>query len=270
MSRVLIPHETAWYDELNAVGYYGETELEREIRQHVRSLFPDFHVFPFKTKITSRKTNEVNKPDLAMIRHDFTAWGVIEVELGDHDIDHVLNQTRTFADGDYNAPEIAKYIKEQMHKHCGKNVGIGRIKNLIAAELPKILVVADDSPAEWQTKLHSAGVDLCLFQIFKSTRGHHIYRAFGDYPTVPARQAHCKPHAALSNTLEIVGTFQFRNLRRNKRVDVVFDENLTRWALIDDKGRSYLRFIGKENPLSANKTYTLFADRRNKYYFKIS
>jgi hypothetical protein len=37
MSRVLIPDEAIWFDELKAVGYYGESELEREIRQHVTS-----------------------------------------------------------------------------------------------------------------------------------------------------------------------------------------------------------------------------------------
>src|SRR5437763_5969234 len=93
MSRVLVPADADWYDELKAVGYYGESDLEREVRQHVRSLFPDFYVFPFKTRIMSQVTSEISKPDLAMVRRDFKAWGVIEVELAEHDIRHVLQQT---------------------------------------------------------------------------------------------------------------------------------------------------------------------------------
>jgi hypothetical protein len=70
--------------------------------------------------------------------------------------------------------------------------------------------------------------------------------------------------------LEIAGKFIFKQLKPNKPVDVVFADNLTRWSRIVEKGKTYLRFIGKENPLSANQTYTLAADKRNKYYFRIS
>ena len=105
MSRVLIPTDADWYDELKAVGYYGESDLEREVRQHVRSLFPDFYVFPFKTRIISRLTSQTNKPDLAMVRRDFKAWGVIEVELAEH--------KAYFATGKIE-PDTVKLIKDNL------------------------------------------------------------------------------------------------------------------------------------------------------------
>jgi hypothetical protein len=270
MSRVLIPLQTEWFDELKAVGYYGEADLEREICQHVRSLFPDFYVFPFKTRVVSSKTGEANKPDLAMVRRDFLAWGVIEVELSEHDIRHVLQQTDCFVNGKYNAPEISNYIRRQMEQHCNKVVSLQRISKLIASELPTVLVIADEHDENWHKQLREANVNLCVFQIFKNMRGHHIYRTLGDYPVVPVREAHCRRHVSMNNVVEIVGNFEFKKLPRNKNVHVAYESNLTRWKLIADKGRHYLRFLGKINPLSPNTNYGLFADRRNKYHFKIN
>jgi len=270
MSRVLIPVEGKWYDELKAVGYYGESELERVIRQHLRSLFPDFFVFPFKRDVVSKSTSDKNRPDLAMVRKDFCAWGVIEVELSEHSLNHVLEQTSCFADGTYNAPAMAEYIRRQMKRHCKKSVSLRRLHSLIADERPTVLVIADSHVSSWQQKLEEENIDLCIFQIFKNTGGRYIYRILGDYPIVPFREAHCRRHASLDNVVEVVGNFEFTNLRKNKQVDVVFDAILTRWAVFVDQGKNYLQFLGKVNPLSPNVTYGLFADRANKYYFKIN
>lgn len=268
MSRVLLPDGGTWYDELKAVGYYGESELEREIRQHVASLFPSFYVFPFKKDVRHRTTRIAKRPDLGMLRHDIAAWGVIEVELSEHDLAHVLEQTSCFAEGDYNAPEMAGYIHRQIGKHCNKSVNLARLGRLIASELPTILVIADAHVEEWQAPLRKVRADLCVFQIFKNTRGHFLYRTFGGYPTVPTREAHCRRHPTIPNTLEVVGGFAFKRLGRKRQVDIVFNATITRWACLDDDGGRYLRFLGKVNPLSPNETYALYADRMERYYFR--
>lgn len=267
MSRVLIPGDGAWYHELKAVAYYGESDLERVIRDHVRSLFPDFYVFPYKRDVARRDASETKRPDLAMVRRDFSAWGVIEIELSEKNLTHVLEQTSCFKAGEYNTPETAKYIRGQLRAHCKKMASLGRLQDLITHKLPTVLVIADAHVDAWERPLKQAGVDLCIFQIFKNTRGHYIYRALGDYPIIPAREAHCRRHPTLSNTLEIIGHFEFKRLGKSRQVDVVFDARLTRWTFIEDGGKSYLQFLGRINPLSPNATYSLFADRRNKYYF---
>src|SRR5581483_4724784 len=165
MARVLDPHSARWYHELKAVAYYGETDLEDTIRQHLASLFPDYHVFPFKKEIKSKVTGVIKKPDLAMVRRDFSGWGVIEVELSDHDIGHVLEQTAVFATGEYNAPEMAAYIHRQMTAHCVRRVSQKRLTDLISSSLPKILVIADSVTDEWTSKLKASNVDLCVFEI---------------------------------------------------------------------------------------------------------
>ena len=270
MSRVLVPAQEKWYDELKAVAYYGETEFERSIRQHLVTLFPDHYVFPFKASVTSSTTAITKRPDLAMIRRDLAAWGIIEVELSEHNLKHVLDQTRVFLNGNYNAPEIAEYAKSKLAEHCGKNIALNRLTNLFAKELPKVLVISDSHSDEWKQALNKAGIGLCVLEIYKNTNGHHLYRTFGQYPPAITQEAHCRRHKSLVNHLEIIGAFMFHKTGKDNEVYVFFDDVLTRWVLVEDDGKRYLQFVGKFNPLSASDTYGLFADKSNNYYFQRS
>jgi hypothetical protein len=147
-------------------------------------------------------------------------------------------------------------------------VSLARLGRLIRSELPTVLVIADAHVDAWQAPLRKVRADLCVFQIFKNTRGHYLYRVFGGYPSVPTREAQCRRHATVPNTLEVVGGFEFKRLGRKRHVDIVFDATITRWACLDDGGSRYLRFLGKVNPLSPNTTYALYADRTERYYFR--
>lgn len=270
MSRVLLPSGTSWFDELKAVSYYGESELEREIRQHAGSLFPDFYLFPFKRDVISKVTGVSKRPDLGIIRRDLSSWAVIEVELGEHDLKHVLEQVGCFAEGEYNAPEMAEYINRQMKKHHQKTFPRTRLEALIGRESPSILVVADVENPDWIGPLKGSRADLCIFQIYKNTKGEHLYRILGGYPNVPKREVHCRRHAQLPNVLEVAGSFSFKKTRPDSQIDVVFNTTLTRWAVFVVDGIHYLRFLGKANPLPVGSTYTLFIDKRNRYHFRIT
>ncbi len=270
MSRILNPADGRWYDELKAVAYYGETELERWIHQHAKSLFPHHHVIPFKKTVASKRTAETKTPDLALIRDDFSAWVVVEVELERHALNHVLDQTRVFLDGDYNLPEIAQYVRDQLLKFHRKRVTLRRLKDLFSSHPPSVLVIADEHMEDWQEGLRKLGVQFCIFEIYKNVSGHHIYRIYGEYPTVYADNAQCRPHASLPNLIEVIGSFTFTEVDEGGLVDIVYDEYLTKWSLFRDKGKQYLRFVGISNPLplAPGDTYGLFRDKSNKYYFK--
>jgi hypothetical protein len=267
VSRILVPPGGNWYDALNAVGFYGEADIERWILQHVRTLFADHYVFPFKKDIQSKATAMLSRPDLAMIRKDFARWGIIEVELERHQLQHVLDQTRVFLDGDYNAAEIAKYVKQQVTKYCRKRVSLKRLRKLLNDDLPQVLVIVESLPAGWEEQLNRAGVDVCVFEVYKNPRGQHIYRACGKYPVIRTEEAHLR-RSALPNLFEVIGNFAFKNLRKNNEVHVYYGDGLTRWSVINNAGRRYLRFIGKLNPLSPNATYCLFGDKRSRYYLQ--
>lgn len=271
MSKVLIPAKSAaWYHELKVVGYYGEAVLERTIRQHCGQLFPDYFVFPFKRDVISSKTGEKKRPDLAMIRKDLRAWGVIEVELDEHSLSHVLEQTRVFLDGTYNAPLDAEYIQRQIKDHCNRTVALKRITKLLASTPPEVVVIADDQADGWRRQLEDLGVKFCVFQIFKSTRGLFVYRTTGKYPLVSVQEAHCRRHSQFSNMLEVIDPFDFGQLDADDAIEVEFESYLTRWSVIRDDGVAYLKFIGKSNLLSADASYVIFADNQGRLHFRVN
>jgi len=270
MARILIAAESRWYDELRAVAYYSESEMERWILQHAKSLFPHHFVIPFKKDVVSRTTATPKRPDLALIRHDFSAWSVVEVELEEHPLSHVLDQTRVFAAGSYNAPEVAEYARKQLKKFCDKTASLKRLSNLFSKHAPSVLVLVDRHATEWQEELSRAGVDFCIFEIYKNVVGQFVYRTYGQYPAVPAEEAHCRPHASISNLVEVIGNFTFKKLRKGGQVEVVYDQYLTRWDLFKEEGKQYLRLVGAANPLSPNATYALFRDKSENYFFRRS
>src|SRR6266852_3921922 len=109
MARILNAADGQWYDELRAVAYYVESNLENWILQHAKSIFPHHFLIPFKKGVLGKTTPATKRPDLALIRRDFSAWAIIEVEIERHELAHVLDQTRVFVEGNYNAPEMAEY-----------------------------------------------------------------------------------------------------------------------------------------------------------------
>jgi hypothetical protein len=270
MSRVLVPEEGRWYHELNAVGYFGESELERAIRQHVGSLFPDFYVFPFKIDVTSKAADDTRRPDLAMVRRDYESWYVVEVELSTKALDHVLGQTLVFADGNYNAQAVAKYIERQIRTHYSEIVSFDDLVALIDDKVPQVLVIVDEWVEEWREKLEDSGIGLCVFQIHKSTHGHYVYRTVGKYPVVSSGEAHCRRDRQIANLFEVIDPFAFSNLGDEGQIDILFDGRLSRWKVIEDDGKTYLRFLGKANPLSPNDTYVLSVDTVGGYHFKVN
>ncbi|MBL7131346.1 MAG: hypothetical protein ISS45_08105 [Candidatus Omnitrophica bacterium] len=272
MSRILITTSGEWFDELKAVAYYGETELEKWIYQHTESLFPHHYVIPFKKEVASRITGETSKPDFVLIRRDFLDWTVVEVELKRHTLAHVLSQTRVFLDGEYNLPEITKYVRDKFLELYKKRVSLSRLMDLFDSSSPSILVIADECAEDWKRDLGKLGVKLGIFEIYKNVNGRHVYRIFGEYPKVYDEEAYCRPHKSIPNLVEVIGNFTFTQVGKGGLVDVFYDEYLTQWCFFKEQKRQYLRFVGISNPLplSPSDTYCLFRDKFNRYYFKRS
>jgi hypothetical protein len=202
-----------------------------------------------------------------MIRRDFSGWSIVEVELAGHPIQHVIEQTETFRDGAYNPLDVAQYVKRQLFRHCAKRVGLKRLISFFTAHSPTVLVIVDEHSSDWEVELAKMGVDLCVFEIYKSVLGRNVFRTLGQYPIVAVDGAHCRP-SGVANTWEVVGNLLLKARGKNKEVDVSADGITTRWSVIEDKGKRYLKFLGQYNPLVAHGEYALVVDKRNKYYFQ--
>jgi hypothetical protein len=269
VARILFPG-AKWYDLLSAVGYYGETVFEKTIRQHLGTLFPSHYVIPFKKDITSVRRTKAKRPDLLMIQKDLSRWTVVEVEMSNHNINHVLAQTKVFVDGNYNAPDLAQYAAQQLDVHCGVTIPESKVFAMMNASLPSVLVLADAKKERWRAALRRVGVDLCIMEIYKSLAGFYAYRIHGQYPIVKVAEAHCRHHPSLANTLEILGAFAFEPFTdpADPEISAVFLEEQTRWGVVVVGKETLLRFRGQMNPLAPQDTYRIFIDQHKRYHLE--
>ncbi|HEV8286841.1 MAG TPA: hypothetical protein VGQ09_21175 [Chitinophagaceae bacterium] len=263
MSKILVTSDSSfWYDQLNYVGYYGETEFQRAIQQHTSNIFPDYYCFPFSKSIKSKLGT--SKPDLGLISKTLKEWWIIEVELGKHSLEnHVLQQIDDFRLGNYPESIFAPYFQKKILSLYNVLLEESKIKNLLKKKTPHILVVVDEEKADWVLELKKREANLCLFQIFKNGKGRHAYRLNGNYPFITIEETHCKPHKFYQNNmLELSNPVFIRNIKNT--LSISFDELQTRWEKIVDKNKTYIRFIGKSNPLPPNSTFLLVQDSQKK------
>jgi hypothetical protein len=190
--------------------------------------------------------------------------------MSHHGLTHVLDQTKVFLDGNYNAPELAAYASEQVHEHCGVSIAEARLSQMMGTIAPSVLVIVDSKKEEWRKALNKAGVEMAVLEIYKSTTGSYAYRIHGQYPIVVQREVHCRHHSSLANTLEVIGSFAFEPFAdpANPEVIAIFLEEQTRWGVFFDAGHAFLRFLGQLNPLMAPDTYRLFIDQHRCYHLQ--
>ena len=97
---------------------------------------------PFK-KIVSAKNPDTGKienvkPDLAFVAKDYQEWWIVEVEMGDHALNHVIPQVKKLANADYSYDE-AEYLAK---KHV--ELQESELQRLMLESAPKILVIVNE------------------------------------------------------------------------------------------------------------------------------
>ena len=90
--RLLVNEE--WFEPIHS-GMY-ETEFENLIQARSNSLFPEYHVLPFKIPVESEEGRKI--PDLVLIERKYRYWWIAEVEMAHHSLyGHVIPQIEVFA-----------------------------------------------------------------------------------------------------------------------------------------------------------------------------
>jgi len=268
MARLLVAAESCWYDELSLIASYYESEFEKTLRQHVNNVFPDYLTISYKIPVTARQ-RESRKPDLAMIRRNYNDWWLVEVELSDHPLQHVIEQVEVFTQGDFNSFTTAKYIIKQNKLENNDELDFDKVRELIKSQQPKVLVIVDEPRPEWDEELKKLNAKLCVFQVFKNTTGHEAYRLDGQYPEVVQAESHCSYPKSPPNMLEILNP-KILEINENEEMDINYNGRISKWKRIDDRGSIYLKAIGKVNPVPANKTYVLFKDTQGRFVLKLN
>lgn len=269
MARLLVTADESWYDELLLIASYYETEFQRTLKQHVNNVFPDYITVNFHLPICAEREEAKKKPDLAMIGKDYKDWWIVEVELSEHRLEHVLGQIRVFSEGEYNPFRVSKYIIEQNSKENDEKLDEDKLIELIRENQPKVLVVIDEAKPEFEEPLAKYKAKLCIFQVFRNTNGREAYRLDGEYPEVPHAQSHCRYHKTIRNLLEVLSP-GILDIDANKEMDINYSGKNSRWKRLDSDQRVYLRSIGGVNPIPVNHSYVLFKDANNRFLLKIN
>lgn len=265
MAKLLIQSDGSWYDELSTVSFYGETEFQRAIELHISEIFKDFYSFPFAKAIKSKLGT--SKPDLGLISKSLNEWWIVEVELAKHDLEgHVLKQIDDFRFGKYPVPVFADYFSKQILRISKKAIDKSKLEKLLRTKPPNILVIVDEERKEWIEELEKRDVSFVLFQVFKNGRGSNAYRLSdlcGKSPYIKIKESHCVPQKFFGNNmLEVKNPAIIQKVKAKTSIE--FLGRQTSWQKISDKGKIYLRFLGRINPLPPNSDFCLVQNSRQK------
>ena len=256
--RLLFDQE--WYDAVSSEGQF-ETTFEDLISSRAGSLFPNYHVVPFKIRVESEDGRKI--PDLALIDRDYRYWLVVEVEMAHHSLNgHVIPQVEVFTRG--------KYGQEHCDYMVGKydNLNHAALTDMIKGAQPRVLVVVNQAVPSWIEPIHRLDGLVAVVEVFRSETNQHILRINGDYPprNDAAVVSYCRLASAMPRLLQIDSPAAL-GIASGEQLSIRFDGGLTMWSRLDTLGEVWLTPSGR-NPLFANQEYCILKDPDGHYSFK--
>lgn len=243
-----IDNRSIWYQEVSPRSFYDEEALERSIIQNLEIIFPQFKALPFKKSLFDPVRHKNNKPDLAMVKDDYTEWYIIEVELGKHQKDHVIDQMKTFYNCNYS-DEHADYIFSKR-----SDLNLTSIKQMVATKSPELMVIVNEPKEDWITELKTLRCKTCIFQIYHDYNGQPLYRLNGEHPYIYTKFCHCKYQKIGSPyTVEVLDKhfLDSYGIIDGTKVSIEFNGLNLQWTRQDDSSRIFLHCNHLRPPLDA-------------------
>lgn len=265
MSKV-IDYNDIWYQEVAPRSYYDEDDLERAIIQNLEIIFPQFKALLFKKSLHDAARNKNNAADLAMVKEDYSEWYIIEVELGKHNKDHVIDQVTTFYNCSYT-DEHADYIfSKRSH-----DLDLPQLKAMIARKVPEFMVVANEPKPDWIKDLKRLRCKTCVFQIYHDYNGNPLYRLNGEHPYIYTKFCHCKYLKNVPYTVEVLEK-EFLNgygVNHGIKLNIEYNGKILEWERQDDSNRVFLQCNYVRPPLDPlSDRYRLnYNDKTNIFSF---
>ena len=256
--RLLFSNE--WFDAVSSEGQY-ESEFESIIRSRASSLFPQFHVVPFRIAVESEEGTRI--PDLALVDYAYRSWWVVEVEMAHHSLyRHVMPQVEVFARGKYGERHAS-----QLARGCGE-LDAAALQDMILGAQPRVLVVVNRGVPEWIAPIHGLGGIVTVVEVFRSERNEHILRINGDYPEHEDAEiaSICRLDNRLPNLLRVDSPASL-GIAHGEEVAIEYNEGLTSWSRLDSADEVWLVPSGR-NPLAAKQEYLIMKDAACRLTFK--
>lgn len=238
-----------WFEQVEPQTF-SEREFEARILLHAPSVYPEYYVMPFKQSVESPYGN--GRPDLVFIAKDYSEWRVVEVEMAYHDyLGHVDIQIQRFANASYES-RVAEYLLRQ-------NPQLDRdlLLSLITNTPPQVLLIVNAPVPDWASQLTKYGAILAVFELFRSSTGHEIFRVNGEYPTLLIdRISPCFFHPFTARLLGIEEPDALE-LPRGGHIRLYYNNCITEWTRVDGEGKVWLQPVGR-NPLNPEHRFEIY------------
>lgn len=255
-----------WYQEVAPRSFYDEEDLERAIIQNIGTIFPQFNAFLFKKSLYDPTRKKWNTPDLAMVKFDYSEWYIIEVELGKHNKNVVLDQIRTFYNCNYDS-DHATY----MHRRKA-NLDLQQLNVMIASIPPDFMVIVNEQKNDWVEDLRSLRCKTCIFEIYHDLNGNPLYRLNGEHPYIYTSFCHCRYQKVGSPyTIEVLDRYFLDGygISDGHEISIEFKGLTLKWTRQDGSGRVFLHCNYSNPPLdSLSSRYKLnYNEELNSFSF---
>jgi hypothetical protein len=254
MARICINRK--WYEQVEP-STFSEDQFEDRVTLHAPSVYPFYHVFPFKKFLQAPDDSKEDgyslvTPDLAFIAEDYTEWWVVEVEMGYHDFrSHVRPQVDKLLRAIYSDDEI-DYL-------CSKDTSLDRaqLARLVKNTDVRVLVIINQSMPKWTCIWPKDKVVFAVFELFCSEDNEEIFRVNGAYPSILMDKiSDCSIHPAIPRLLHVKEPDKL-GLARRATVKLLYNNCLTEWRRIDEHDQVFLTSVNRY-PLKPNRRYSIY------------
>jgi hypothetical protein len=247
MARIRV--KRTWYEQVEPSSF-SEREFEERITLHAPSIYPHYHVLPFKKELTSPHGGVA--ADLVFIGKDYEEWWVVEVEMNYHPLEsHAIPQVKKLLDAYYGDDEI-DYI-------CKKLPALDSVKlrKLIDEKPVQVLVVLNQYNTQWVEAFSKLNVIVAVFELFKAANDEEIFRVNGKYPSfLTSAVSECLFHPTVLRYLQIMNPENI-NLPTESYIKIIFNDCLTEWKKVIEGDDVYITSTARF-PLELGRNYIIY------------
>ncbi|GIK41177.1 MAG: hypothetical protein BroJett011_50100 [Chloroflexota bacterium] len=253
MARICVKKK--WYEQVEP-STFSEEEFETRVAVHAPSVYPFYHVLPFKKPLrTPDDTVETGVsrviPDLVFIAKDYSEWWIVEVEMAYHNFNsHVKPQIVKLLNAEYSVEEV-DFL-------CSKYDFLDRtsMMRLVGNSSTRVLVIINQNKPEW-ARYWTRNVVFATFELFRSNDNYEVFRVNGQYPSVLIdRLSTCTFHSLVPRLLGIDEPSKLK-IGRNNIIKLLFNNCVTEWRRIKEGKQIWLTAVNRD-PLNSRHQYSIY------------
>ena len=172
MTRLLVGRR--WFDLVAPTSIY-EVDFEAALAEAAPLLFPGWHFVGFKLRLVTSRGPTAG--DFVLVDEEYRGWYLVEVELSHHPLaGHVLPQLERLGAARFSERE-ADFLAAREPRFDRE-----RLRLLLKNTRPRVLLIADELPAEWEPEVHRLGVYALTIKILRTDRNEVALLGDGHWP----------------------------------------------------------------------------------------